>query len=197
MYPILAQAIAALTEGSQPRPLASELVDALQATEKDFRRTKGSITYDQLIGTWRLCFITGTKRSRQRAGIALGAGRFIPPWLVQISLHYSKPEPTANLGQVQNSVKLGPISLSLTGPTRLWPKTNSLAFDFTHMTIEIGNQTVYQRAVRGGEKQTQKFASQTLKDQAFFTYFLVQPNCLAARGRGGGLALWTRLESSA
>ncbi|MGK7891669.1 MAG: hypothetical protein AB4042_20255 [Leptolyngbyaceae cyanobacterium] len=192
MHPILLQTIAALTDGSQPRPSAAEVVDALRDTEKSFRKSKTLITYDQLVGVWQLRFITGTKRSRQQAGVALGAGRFIPPWLIQIHVCYTKPEPSSDLGQVQNSVKLGPLKMTLTGPIRLWPKTKSLAFDFTHMAIQVGNQTVYQRAVRGGETQTQAFATQTLKDQAFFSYFLVEANCLAARGRGGGLALWTR-----
>ncbi|NEQ97753.1 MAG: hypothetical protein F6K30_13710 [Cyanothece sp. SIO2G6] len=195
MHPILIQTIAALTDGSQPRPMAADLVTALLETEQGFRKTKASITYDQLVGTWQLRFITGTKRSRQQTGVVLGAGRFIPPWLVQIHLSYSQPDPISELGQVQNSVSLGPLSMTLTGPTRLWAKTNRLAFDFTHMAIQVGNKTLYQQTVRGGKEQAQAFATQTLKDQAFFSYFLVEPNSLAARGRGGGLALWTRLES--
>ncbi|MEO1378598.1 MAG: hypothetical protein AAFW70_30920, partial [Cyanobacteria bacterium J06635_10] len=33
---------------------------------------------------------------------------------------------------------------------------------------------------------------QTLKQQAFFSYFLIEDNYIAARGRGGGLALWVK-----
>ena len=192
MHSTLNQAIAALRDGSQVRPSATDLVAALLETERLARKTKPEISYEQLMGTWQLRFITGTRRSRQKAGIALGAGRFIPPWLVQIQLQYSKSETSTELGQVDNSVGLGPLKMTLSGPTRLWPKTNSLAFDFTQMAIQIGSKVVYQGAVRGGTAQTQTFASQSIKDQAFFSYFLVESNCLAARGRGGGLALWTR-----
>ncbi|NET09489.1 MAG: hypothetical protein F6K09_14725 [Merismopedia sp. SIO2A8] len=211
MHPVLAQAIASLTTMASSRPSAPEMVEALLDTEKSARRAKPQLTYSQLIGTWQLQFITGTKRSRQKAGIALGAGRFIPPWLVQIHLQYSGINPNQNQdqsteqstkqptgrskaewGQVKNSVSLGPLTLALTGPTRLWPQTNSLAFDFTQMTIQIAGKIVYQGKIRGGTNQAQDFAQQSLKDQAFFTYFLVDDQALAARGRGGGLALWTR-----
>lgn len=209
MHPVLAQAIAALTTMNQSRPSASAMVEALLSTEKTARKTKPQWTYPQLIGTWRLQFITGTTRSRQTAGIALGAGRFIPPWLVNIQLQYSAEMSTKDgqtqatlersaersnveWGQVKNSVSLGPLTIALTGPTRLWPKTNSLAFDFTQLTLTIAGKTVYHGNIRGGKTQDQDFTQQSLKDQAFFTYFLVDDQALAARGRGGGLAFWTR-----
>ena len=212
MHPTLSQAVNALMQNTATRPKAEALVKALGETEKLSRKAKPLLTYEQLIGTWQLRFITGTKRSRQRAGQALGAGRFIPTWLIQIYLTYTQgddlenqsleqasansedtdPERIPPLGQVQNSVSWGPIKMMLSGPTRLWHQTNSLAFDFTHISIQLAGKTLYQGNIRGGKQRAQDFAQQSLKDQAFFTYFLVQDKCLAARGRGGGLALWTR-----
>ena len=85
--------------------------------------------------------------------------------------------------------------MSLTGPTRFWPKTNSLAFDFTHVSVAIAGKTVYTGEAKGGEQRIQNFGQQTLKDQAFFTYFVVEEEAIAARGRGGGLAMWTKLST--
>ena len=203
MHPTLTTTLQALTgQPNAQRPSSADLVDALLTTEKKSRKHRPVLTYEQLIGTWQLRFITGTTRSRQKAGIALGAGRFIPLWLVRIQIKYSTARPTAgtnvnllssDFGTVQNSVGLGPLTMALTGPTRFWAKTNSLAFDFTHMTVAIAGKTIYQGNLRGGDQRIQDFAQQTLKDQAFFTYFFVEEEAIAARGRGGGLALWTRL----
>ena len=203
MHPTLATAIQALTgQTTAQRPSAADLVEALLDTEKQARKNRLDLTYAQLLGTWQLWFITGTQRSRQKAGMALGAGRFIPPWLVSIQINYSTASPTvgtdanplsSDFGTVQNSVTLGPLTMALTGPTRFWPKTNRLAFDFTHMSVAIAGKSIYQGNMRGGDQRIQDFAQQPLKDQAFFTYFLVEEEAIAARGRGGGLALWTRL----
>lgn len=99
---------------------------------------------------------------------------------------------TPKIGSVKNEVIVGPVRLQLSGPTRFWSKTNSLAFDFTRLKAQVSALTLYQGSIRNGEKRDQAFATQTLKDQAFFTFFCVEPEYIAARGKGGGLALWVR-----
>ena len=203
MHPTIATVIQSLMgQTNVQRPSSTDVVDALLDLEKQSRKNRPTLTYEKLLGTWQLQFITGTKRSRQKAGMVLGAGRFIPPWLVKIQIQYSTSSPvkgqddkplSSDFGSVQNSVHLGLITLSLTGPTRFWPNTNSLAFDFTHVSVAIAGKTVYTGEAKGGEQRIQNFAQQTLKDQAFFSYFLVEEDAIAARGRGGGLALWTKL----
>ncbi|MEM9220560.1 MAG: hypothetical protein AAGD25_40350 [Cyanobacteria bacterium P01_F01_bin.150] len=209
MHPTIATTIQSLAgQTIAQRPSPADLVDALLDAEKQTRKQRFELTYKQLLGTWQLRFITGIKRSRQKAGMALGAGRFIPPWLVRIQIQYSLPDSpestltnglaseqlSSEFGVVRNSVQLGLLTLALSGPTRLWSKSNRLAFDFTHVEVAIAGKTVYQGAARGGDKRTQDFASQKLKDQAFFTYFFVEEDAIAARGRGGGLALWTKVK---
>lgn len=185
--------------GEGPAPESNALVQDLLALEKSTKRQRQRFDYAQLVGTWRLGFITGTVKTRRRAGTVLGAGRFIPRF-VTVQLHYA-PEnndqaPSTNpYGTVDNTVSLANLTLALTGPTQYWPKTNSLAFDFTHLRLNAGKFLLYQQPIRGGQAQTEKFFAAGLKTQAFFSYFLVTPDCLAARGRGGGLALWTRQVS--
>ena len=55
---------------------SNEVVAALLAAEKNAKKTKTRYSFTQLIGKWQLCFITGTKKTRQKAGIVLGAGRY-------------------------------------------------------------------------------------------------------------------------
>lgn len=187
MKPILEEAVNFLQQGGSA-PASDELVEALLAAEK-----QGKVRYDysQLLGPWRLGFITGTQKTRQRASGILGAGRFLPRWL-NIQLAYSAEDAAAGRGLVQNSVKVGPFSIQLTGPTQFYAKTNSLAFDFTQMQLRLGGLTFYDGFVRDGERRESQFYQQSLKEQAFFTYFWVESAAIAARGRGSGLALWVR-----
>ncbi len=187
----LDQAIEFLITPSAPPPAAKAVVEELLRAEKIAKQTQVRYTYSQLLGTWRLGFITGTKRSRQRAGVILGAGRFLPSW-VKIHLSYSQSESSQEQGTVQNSVEFGPLQLVLTGSTRFWSKMNILAFDFTRMKVSLFGLKLYDGYIRGGQNREANFWEQSLKEQAFFTYFMVQNQTIAARGRGGGLALWTK-----
>jgi hypothetical protein len=193
MNQVIEQAIEFLTNRTTTSATPEAVVEALLITEKTAKQTKVRYSYPQLLGTWRLGFITGTKRTRQRAGVILGAGRFLPPW-VKIQLSYSQLESNQERGNVQNSVEIGPLQLILTGPTQFWQKTNILAFDFTQIKVSLSNLKLYEGYIRGGQNREAIFWEQNLKDQAFFSYFLVDNLCIAARGRGGGLALWTKVN---
>ena len=193
MNQALDQAVEFLTTPSATPPVPEAVVEAMLQAEKTAKQTKVRHAYPQLLGTWRLGFITGTKRSRQRAGIILGAGRFLPKW-VKIHLSYLQAESDQERGTVQNSVELGILQIILTGPTQFWSKTNMLAFDFTRMRVSLSGVKLYEGYIRGGQNREARFYGQSVKEQAFFTYFLVENRCIAARGRGGGLALWTRVS---
>jgi len=191
----LDQAIEFLITPSATPPAPKAVVEALLQAEKTAKQTKACHAYPQLLGTWRLGFITGTKRARSKAGVIVGAGRFLPKW-VKIHLSISQSKAGQERGTVQNSVELGALHLVLTGPTQFWSKTNMLAFDFTHMRLSLSGMKLYEGYIRGGLDREAHFYEQSVKEQAFFTYFLVQNQGIAARGRGGGLALWTRVKDA-
>jgi hypothetical protein len=94
---------------------------------------------------------------------------------------------------VVNSVQLGSLQLVVTGPVQFFAKTNILAFDFTRMNVSLFGLTLYNGYIRGGQEREASFYDKPLKDKAFFTYFLVEYRAIAARGRGGGLAVWKRV----
>ena len=193
------------------RPLAGDVVAALAIAEKQSKQEKQRYAYEQLLGQWQLGFVSGTqKKLPARPGAKpitqLGKGRFLPRW-IDISITYGpqqallnstliasqKNDDASELGAVVNKVALGGVSLQLSGPTRYWAKTNSLGFDFIYLRGAVGSLRLYDAPVRGGVEKAQAFAGLTLKDQAFFTFFLVEADYIAARGKGGGLALWTRV----
>lgn len=193
---VLDSAVRYLQAGDD-RPATEDVVSALIAAEKQSKRSKRLYQYNQFIGSWRLGFVSGTQKVRPRPTSTPiqkpGKGRFLPRFL-NIEITYSSDEDTASglFGTVENAVTIGPIKLQLTGPTRFWPNTNSLGFDFTALQAKLGPLRLYTGSIRGGAERNQTFKAQSLKDQAFFTFFIVEPDYIAARGKGGGLALWIR-----
>ncbi|MGK7916520.1 MAG: hypothetical protein AB4038_13415 [Prochloraceae cyanobacterium] len=181
------------------KPSPDSVVEALLIAEKTAKKNKQKYSFDQLRGTWRLCFITGTKKSRARAGIVLGAGRYLPDW-VKIKITYqANTEPTVKqeqdfeAGRVENLVELGPLQLCVTGPVKFLSGKNILVFDFTRTIVQVFGVKLYSGYIRGGKVSEEKFYQTSVSKQAFFAYFLVTEASIAARGKGGGLAIWARV----
>ncbi|MGB3536167.1 MAG: hypothetical protein WBA13_21945 [Microcoleaceae cyanobacterium] len=193
---ILQKAAQTVTRKLADKPTPQSVVTALLNCEKQAKKQSADAEFQQLVGCWRLCFITGTKKARDRAGIALGAGRYLARW-VKITITYSALDtenkglqnPDLECGQVQNSVTVGGLNLILSGPVK-FIKHKILAFDFTRITVKLSGFKIYEGNVRGGREKEAEFNSQPLKKQAFFNYFLIKDDIIAARGKGGGLALW-------
>ena len=187
----LLECAANLNTNKSELPNPSEIVKTLLELEKSARKKTSDRSFKDLVGCWNLRFITGTKKSRAKAGIVLGAGKYIPH-LVKINLEYrADSQPNPNTGRVKNSVSIGGINLTLSGPVKLVGKNNNiLAFDFTSMTLKVFGLTLYDGYLKNGERKDREFSETKIKQQAFFNYFLVRDSLIAARGRGGGLALW-------
>ncbi len=197
---ILQQAANYLTNRTN-LPSASEVVNALLEAEKLAKKEKIIYSWESLIGNWRLCFVTGTKKTRKKAGIVLGAGRYLPR-LVNISLNYlPSKESSTNQGNVENCVNIGGLQLSLTGPVKFLAPKNILAFDFTRIKVKLSGITLYEGYIRGGKTKEASFYTDKISQQAFFAYFYITDSAIcesrhcviAARGRGGGLALWSKV----
>ena len=174
-------------------PLSSEVVAALLEAEKTSKKQKISYSFEQLVGTWRLSFVTGTKKAQSRLGIVLGEGRYLPQFL-KILLTYRCAESSPTSIEVENNVSIGPLQISLTGPVKFLSPQNIVAFDFIQMHLKFLGFTLYNGYVRGGLKTATNFEKEPISKQAFFTYFYVSEEAIAARGKGGGIALWSRVK---
>ncbi|NEP39047.1 MAG: hypothetical protein F6K35_07175 [Okeania sp. SIO2H7] len=178
------------------KPPAEAVLTALIDREKAAKKDKITYQFQQLIGDWKLCFITGTKKTQKRAGVVMGSGRYLPNF-VSVKLSYlpaanEEKNPDFEAGRVENSVGVGLVSFALSGPVKFLTKKNILAFDFTRATFKILGVTIYDNYIRGGKKSEETFYEKKVSEQAFFAYFLVTEKAIAARGRGGGLAIWGR-----
>ncbi len=124
----------------------------------------------------------------------MGKGFYTPQFApAQLSFFPAESsQADAAIAQIGNQVSLGALVFRLTGPTRYIGKKNLLAFDFTQMCLSVGGQSLFQRPFRSGKTGNTSFAETPIAKLPFFAFFLVTDEFIAARGRGGGLALWVR-----
>ncbi|BAY37640.1 hypothetical protein NIES2111_19790 [Nostoc sp. NIES-2111] len=188
----LTQAVAAYRGENNNRPQPAAIVNALLQAEKSAKQHRLTYDFATLAGTWKLCFATGTKKAQKRGGIILGKGWYVPQ-LINIYISFN-PSATEDItkGEIANQVKLGSLLLKLTGPAKYIRKKNLLAFDFTQIYLSLFGRTIYQQKIRSGKVESEDFYNQPIAKQAFFAFFIVTQDFIAARGRGGGLALWIR-----
>ncbi|MEH2024278.1 hypothetical protein [Nostoc sp.] len=189
---VLSQAAAAYRQPKGIRPSAEILVNALLQAEKAGKQQRLTYPFEFLLGKWQLCFVTGTKKVRERGGIVLGKGLYVPKFIaVYVSFNATLSQ-DSDRGEIANQVELNPVLLKLTGPVQYLGKKNLLAFDFNQMVISLFGRVVYNRAIRSGKVKTEDFYNQPIAKLPFFAFFLVTEDFIAARGRGGGLAFWIR-----
>ncbi|MEH2071810.1 MAG: hypothetical protein V7K47_27290 [Nostoc sp.] len=189
---VVSQAVAAYRGQIDTRPSAETLVNALLQAEKAAKQQRLNYPFESLLGKWRLCFATGTKKVRERGGIVLGKGLYVPKFATIHISFSANLERDLDKGEIGNQVELLPILLKLTGPVQYMGKKNLLAFDFNRILISLFGRVVYNRQIRSGKVQSEDFYSQPIAKLPFFGFFLVTEDFIAARGRDGGLALWIR-----
>jgi hypothetical protein len=192
---VLNQAAIAFQEGLRDRPTAADVVEALLQAEKTTKREHLIYPFESLLGNWRLCFATGTRKVR-RGGIVLGNGFYVPKLAVaQIAFQAHAEAVALGQGTIRNQVEVGPVRLRFTGPAHYLGKKTLLAFDFTHVQLSVLGKTAYSGPVPGRREKPEDFYSQSVAGLPFFAFFLATPTVIAARGRGGGLALWVKTRA--
>ncbi|MBD2018622.1 hypothetical protein H6F43_00290 [Leptolyngbya sp. FACHB-36] len=188
--PYIATLQAATLRGAA-RPRADAVVNALLQAEKTAKQEHLVYPIAPLLGQWQLCFVTGTRKVR-RGGVALGRGFYVPRLApAQISF-----ETSTEAMAIGNQVQFGPVRLQLTGPARYVGKKNLVAFDFNQWRLNLFGRSFFSGAMRGGKVQAEKFEQQSIAQLPFFSFFLITEDFIAARGRGGGLALWVRVTAN-
>lgn len=175
------------------RPAAASVVEALLQAEKFAKQQRLLYESDQLLGQWQLCFATGTRKLR-RGGIALGKGFYLPRW-VQGQIGFERQPESADQLKISNQLRVGAVCFRVEGPAKYLHKKNLLAFDFTQMQLSLVGRTIYRGSFRGGKSQAESFEQQPIAKLPFFSFFLVTEDLIAARGRGGGLAIWVKPRS--
>ncbi len=173
------------------RPDSAAVVSALQQAETTAKQDKLAIPFEDLLGEWQLCFATGAKKSKQKRGIVLGKGYYFPKF-TPASIAFTRDSESATTGTATNQVRVGGLRLKFTGPCRYPGKKNLLIFDFTEIQISLFDRQIYQGKIRSGKTTAVNPQELPIAKSPFFAFFWATPDGIAARGRGGGLALWVR-----
>lgn len=185
---VLSQAANGFRDSTIDRPDAEVVVEALLQAEKSARLYPQEFSFDQLIGQWRLCFATGTRKLRQ-GGIKLKKGYYLPK-IGKAQISFAKDETGAE--KIGNLAQLGQLQLKFSGLARYQAKKNLLAFEFTRFQICWGKTVLRSSLIRGGVEKEKAFGETSVAKLPFFAFFLIHDDFIAARGRGGGLAIWVK-----
>jgi hypothetical protein len=167
------------------RPATAQVVAALLATEKELKKTKQEIPFAAILGTWRFCFASGAKKTKQ--GLRLGQGYYVPSF-VRATISFAAE--TSATGTVTNQLLIGPLGIRFSGPCRYPGKMNILSFDFTYLEMLVGSKVLYSRSIRSGGAA--EFMAKSTGKLPFFVFLWASPTEIAARGKGGGLAIWVK-----
>lgn len=189
----LTRAATAFQDSTRVRPSALEVVNALLQAEKAVKQQRLAYPLESLLDDWRLCF-TAPGKAHLQGSVAVGKGFYVPQ-IARAQISFTVP-PTSNhsldKAEISNSFQFGLLLFKLIGSARYLGKKNIMAFDFNYMQLSLFGRSVYSGEFRGGKATATNFEHQSLAKLPFFTFFLVTSKFIAARGRGGGLALWVK-----
>ena len=150
---------------------------ALLAKEGKSRREGSGIPIEQLPGCWRL------QQTWTRCGEAPAPGTATLRRWLQASL--TLPRGGQGLSIV-NQVCLAGFRLRFSGQAQLKGARPLLIFSFTSLELSWFDQVLLQRSLPSPEPQRLPFFALIELNE--------QQGTLTARGRGGGLARWSRLK---
>jgi hypothetical protein len=178
---------------AKPRLPAAELAEVLLQAERQTKTNRQEFPLESLLGVWQLAFVTSGKINSK----SLRKRGFYVPGFVPATLTFSHNEADTEFEApltIANQVKVGSICLRLEGPARYQSKKNILAFDFIKITVEVLGKRVYSGKFPS-PREGKSFMEIPLGKLPFFAFFHMDEAWVAARGRGGGLALWQKQDS--
>eukprot|EP00522_Entomoneis_paludosa_P013769 CAMPEP_0172444046 /NCGR_PEP_ID=MMETSP1065-20121228/4184_1 /TAXON_ID=265537 /ORGANISM="Amphiprora paludosa, Strain CCMP125" /LENGTH=235 /DNA_ID=CAMNT_0013194463 /DNA_START=73 /DNA_END=781 /DNA_ORIENTATION=+ len=176
-----------------------EALSTLERQMRTFAKSDSTVALnlqDQLTGDWRLIFTTGTKQTQERRG---GARiNYFPIKAIQSF------DTTVQPNTIENGIYVGQFPLlQFRGTMEFDLRKCRLEFDFDFLELVgfIGlNLKKGQAASLGSQSGlgSESNVANAAKDKsAFFNWISADQKIATARGGGGGLALWKRVDSSA
>ena len=201
----------ALSEDPAAPPDAVETLHLAAATRKAYvddiytsisaleKAKEKNVAGEDLTGKWRLIYTTGTKKVAANVNKTGGGSYFPIPAVQSFDL---------NSGRIRNGIYLGPIKFFFDGPFIWREKLNMLEFTFTRVSLALGSAGPWSKDIDDGKWDAVKMAEQSASSgqgnvekgkaskpgaNPFFKFVYADDKCIAARGRGGGLALWARV----
>ena len=166
---------------NDPGDIETITLAGLLEQEAQARSHGSGIQASALLGDWSPQRLWGKAEQQESQGQTK-----LLQWLnARLSISGSEENQPGDLS-IANSISLGPLKLSFNGPGWLQGKRPLLCFRFERLTLELGGTTLFQRPLPEPKP----------KRTPFFALIAVEQNqWLVARGRSGGLALWSARKS--
>ena len=147
---------------------------------------------DNISGEWRLIFTTGTKERQKKSG---GRVNYFPLKTIQ------KFDATTQPKIIENGIYAWDLPLiRFSGDWDLDQRKRKLEFDFDLIEIcglikiKLGRKDVAKIGASTGLGSSDNIKSADSGRRAFFDWISADEEIATARGGGGGLALWKRVE---
>ncbi len=122
----------------------------------------------------------------------MGRGYYVPKFVLA-SIAFTPDLESTTSGTIANQLQVGGLGIKFTGYYSYPGKKNLLIFDFNQIQINLFGRMAYQGEIRGGKtKDIQDAVRKSTAKMPFFAFFWASTTGIAARGRGGGLALWVK-----
>ena len=185
---VVSDAVRGFRKSGQRRPDGKTVTAALLELERAAKHAKHPMPFESLLGTWRLCFSAG-KKAKFQSGEPTGSGFYVPK-LAIARISFCRTDERESSLAIANELNVGPLAIRFTGPARYPGKKNLLAFDFTQLRVRCFGLTVYNGPVGSKKRAGQSFEDTAIAQLPFFAFFAATEDYIAARGRGGGLAIW-------
>ena len=149
----------------------------LRSLERESRKVGSNVHRDSLIGDWKLAEIWG-KKNPEPSSLS---GMILRALKATLQIRGSDQQQL----ELINSVELLGMKLSFWGPGRLVQKRPLLCFHFQQLHIQVAGRNLLSIALPKPPAGGEPFFALIAREQTETGL-----TWMAARGRGGGLALW-------
>lgn len=153
--------------------------DTLRILELQSRKSGSGLKMEGVIGHWQLQEIWG-KTDKEPSN---ASGRFLRFLQALLTIEDAGEGRLA----ISNSITLGPLKLCFLGPGTLKQKRPLLVFWFTQLQFSLARRVLFTLPLPEPKRGKEPFFALIARDTTPTGWAW-----LAARGRGGGLALWVR-----
>lgn len=177
---------------SRRRPSTVALRESMLQLEKIQRANKAKVDLNKLLGQWRLVFVTPKKSPSPFNSL------YFPLCAHQTFRSFEKEavdiedSSDVEIGEFDNGVFLlgSALYFRVIGPMRFSHPGNRLEFSVDRLKIKVGP---FEWVKDGLDKDGYTLKGRRVAKLPFFTFFCVRDDIAVARGRSGGLALYTRV----
>ena len=186
---------AADTKKEDSETVVQALLD-LEKLQRKKAKEEGDVVGEemktQLNGDWRLIFTTGTAKTQEK----YGSVNYFPIKAVQ-TFRTINEDPM----KITNGIFVGDFPLlKFSGEMDFDVKRRKLEFDFNELLVlklfnlNLGKGDAAQLGASSGLGSKSNVENAKKGRQAFFNWISADENIATARGGGGGLALWKRVD---